>query len=168
LLVIAVTIFIFSIRKQTQELARFGYPGIFLLSLLSNSTVILPAPGLFFVFTFGAVLNPIFVALAAGIGAALGELSGYLAGFSGQAVVENRDTYQKVRNWMEAHQNFSNLTILGLAFIPFPIFDLAGISAGTLKMPVANFLFYCAIGKILKMLLFAYAGATSLRWFLGQ
>ena len=36
----------------------------------------------------GAIFNPIGVAVAAGLGAAIGELSGYLAGFSGQGVVE--------------------------------------------------------------------------------
>ena len=98
----------------------------------------------------------------------MGELSGYLAGFSGQAVVENFATYERVRKWMETHANLSNFLILGLAFIPNPLFDLAGISAGTMKIPVGRFLFFCGIGKILKMLIFAYAGASSLKWLLSK
>jgi membrane protein DedA with SNARE-associated domain len=103
----------------------------------------------------GAVFNPLFVSVAAGAGAALGELSGYLAGFSGQAVVEGSERYQRVVRWME---KYGDITILVLAFIPNPLFDLAGIIAGILKMPIWKFLIYCVIGKILKMMIFAYSG----------
>ncbi|MBN1147564.1 MAG: VTT domain-containing protein [Anaerolineales bacterium] len=160
LAVIAISIYIFSIRDQAEELAKYGYPGIFLLSILANATVLLPAPGVLFVFTMGAVFDPFWVAIAAGAGAALGELSGYLAGFSGQAVVENMQYYERLSHWMEAHPRLSNLAITVLAFIPNPFFDLAGVAAGALKIPVGRFLFFCVLGKILKMLLFAYAGAN--------
>jgi membrane protein YqaA with SNARE-associated domain len=164
LLVVAISIYIFSIRDQAEELARYGYPGIFVLSFLSNATVLLPAPGVLFVFAMGAVFNPVGVALAAGAGAALGELSGYLAGFTGQAVIEKYDVHLRLRDWMERNPHLISLTIVFLAFIPNPLFDLAGIIAGTLKVPVPRFLFWCFIGKTLKMLVFAYAGASSLNW----
>jgi membrane protein YqaA with SNARE-associated domain len=164
LLVVAISVYIFSIRNQAEELARYGYPGIFLLSFLSNATVLLPAPGVLFVFAMGAVFNPVGVALAAGAGAALGELSGYLAGFTGQVVVEKSDAYHRLRDWMERNPRLISVTIVFLAFIPNPLFDLAGIVAGTLKIPVQRFLFWCWIGKTLKMLVFAYAGASSLNW----
>lgn len=168
LVVIAVSVYVFSIRDQAAALARYGYPGIFLLSILANATIILPAPGILFVFTMGAVFHPLGVAIAAGLGAALGELSGYLAGFSGQAVVERADIYQKILTWMKEHKYLSNVVILLLAFVPNPFFDLAGIAAGTLKIPLAQFLFFCSIGKVLKMLVFAYAGASSIEWFFGH
>jgi membrane protein YqaA with SNARE-associated domain len=162
--VILISIFIFSIRDQAKELAKFGYPGIFILSILANATVILPAPGILFVFAMGAVFNPIGVALAAGAGAAIGELTGYMIGFSGQGVVENVDLYNQILAWMQAHRRLSYLAILLLAFIPNPLFDLAGVAAGTLKIPVAIFLLFTFIGKTLKMFVLAYAGASSLKW----
>jgi membrane protein YqaA with SNARE-associated domain len=164
--VIAISVYIFSIRNEAQSLARYGYPGIFLLSILANATVLLPAPGVLFVFAMGAVFNPLGVALAAGAGAALGELSGYLAGFSGQAVVERSQSYDRIRSWMETHERWSYLAVLALAFVPNPLFDLAGFAAGTLKMPISRFLFFCWLGKTLKMLMFAYAGASSLQFLL--
>lgn len=164
--VIIISVYIFSIRDQAEELARYGYPGIFLLSILANATVLLPAPGILFVFAMGAVFNPLGVALAAGAGAAIGELSGYLAGFGGSAVVERAGMYENIKRWMKTHPNLSYLAITVLAFVPNPIFDLAGIAAGTLRMPIIRFLFFCWIGKTLKMLLFAYAGASSFNWFL--
>ena len=156
--VIALSIFVYSIRDRAEELAIYGYPGIFLLSFLAYATVLLPAPGVWVVFTMGSVFNPLGVALAAGTGAALGELSGYLAGFSGQAVVERVNIYERLTVWMQKN---GSLTILVLAAIPNPFFDLAGVAAGSLKMHVVRFLFWCWIGETIKMAIFAFAGAKS-------
>jgi membrane protein YqaA with SNARE-associated domain len=161
LLVIALTIGIYLLRDQTRWLARWGYVGIFFLSILANATIILPAPGVAFVFGLGALYNPLLVALAAGAGAAVGELSGYLAGYSGNIVIQNRTHADRMTEWMK---KYGPWTILILGFIPNPLFDLAGIIAGMLKMPLWKFLLFCMVGKILKMLLFAYAGSLSIPW----
>ena len=161
LLVIAITIWIISLRDQLEQLKAYGYPGIFLLSILANATVILPAPGIAFTFALGAVFNPIGVAIAAGIGAAIGELTGYLAGFSGRGIVEDNPAYKRIEKWTERYGGWA---ILLLAFIPNPLFDLGGAAAGALRMPVRSFLFWASIGKTLKMLIIAYSGAASIDW----
>ena len=161
-IVVALSIFVFSIRDQAEQLAIYGYPGIFILSFLAYATVLLPAPGVAVVFTMGSVFNPVGVALAAGTGAALGELSGYLAGFSGQAVVERVEVYEQLTKWMKRN---GSLTILILAAIPNPFFDLAGVAAGSLKMHVMRFFIWCWIGETIKMAIFAFAGANSLNHF---
>ncbi len=153
--VIALTVVLVINRERIQALQGFGYPGIFLFSLLANATILVPVPGVVFTSAMGAIFNPLWVSLFAGSGAAFGELSGYMAGFSGQAVVENAARYERVVRWMK---KYGDATILILAFIPNPLFDLAGMLAGMLKMPVWKFLFYCVIGKVLKMMMFAYAG----------
>ena len=155
LFVIALTVVLVIYRNELQTLQAYGYPGVFLFSILANATILIPVPGVVFTSAMGAVFSPFWVSIAAGSGAALGELSGYLAGFSGQAVVENSQRYKRVIRWME---KYGDITILLLAFIPNPLFDLAGMVAGILKMPVWKFLIYCVIGKILKMMMFAYAG----------
>jgi uncharacterized membrane protein YdjX (TVP38/TMEM64 family) len=108
----------------------------------------------------GGVFHPLGVALAAGVGAALGEISGYLAGYSGQAVVERARLYERLTAWMGKN---GPLTVLLLSAIPNPFFDLAGAVAGALKMPVFQFLLWCWIGETIKMLAFAYAGQFTLR-----
>jgi uncharacterized membrane protein YdjX (TVP38/TMEM64 family) len=155
LAVIALTVVLVIYREQIQTLKAYGYPGIFLFSILANATILVPVPGVVFTSAMGAVFNPLWVSMAAGAGAAVGEISGYLAGYSGQAIVENSERYQRVIRWMET---YGNVTILVLAFVPNPLFDLAGMVAGILKMPIWKFLVYCVIGKILKMIMFAYAG----------
>ena len=156
-LVLVLSLVLFVFREEVQKIANFGYGGIFIVSILSNATLILPLPGVIFTSAMGAVFNPFWVAIAAGIGAALGETTGYLAGFSGQVVVDRKDWYETLTQWM---RKYGNLTILVMAFVPNPLFDLAGMAAGMLKLPFFRFLFWCSIGKIIKMLIFAYTGAS--------
>jgi membrane protein YqaA with SNARE-associated domain len=165
--VIALIVVLFLFRNQVKKLENYGYLGIFLISIAANATIIIPLPGVAFTTAMGAIFNPIGVAVAAGLGAAVGELSGYLAGFSGQGVMERAALYERLTTWMRQHQNLAYLAILVLAFIPNPLFDLAGMASGALKLPLWKFLLACAIGKILKMLMFAYAGYYSINWITG-
>jgi len=165
--VAALIVVLFVFRDQVKKLENYGYIGIFLISIAANATIIIPLPGVAFTTAMGAIFNPVGVAVAAGLGAALGELSGYLAGFSGQGVMERATLYTRLTDWMRAHQTLAYGVILLLAFIPNPLFDLAGMAAGALKLPLWKFLIACAIGKILKMLMFAYAGYYSIGWLTG-
>ncbi|MGB9593449.1 MAG: YqaA family protein [Anaerolineae bacterium] len=157
-IVLAVTGLIVYFRDRLQQFAAYGYPGVFLVSLAGNATVVLPAPSLAVVFAMGAVLKPVLVGLVAGVGEALGELTGYLAGFSGRALIENRARYEQITAWMRRN---GALTILVLSFVPNPFFDLAGMAAGVLKYPVWKFLLFCWAGKTMKTTLIALAGAQS-------
>jgi len=163
LAVIAITVFIYSIRDRVDEFAAFGYPGIFLVALMANATIFLPAPGVAVVFAMGNVFNPLGVALAAGTGGALGELSGYLAGFSGQAVIEKTTVYERIHPWVVKYGVWA---ILVLSAIPNPFFDIAGVAAGIAKMSLRRFLVACWAGQLIKMGLFAFAGYYSLNWLI--
>jgi membrane protein DedA with SNARE-associated domain len=104
----------------------------------------------------GSVLPPVLVGLAAGAGSALGELSGYLAGFGGRAVIERHDVYDRMERTM---RRAGGITIFVLSLIPNPLVDLAGIAAGALRYPVWRFLLICWLGKTIKCTLVAWAGA---------
>ena len=159
-IVVGISVSIFVFRDRFAELAAIGYPGIFVVSLLGNATVILPAPSLALVFAMGSVLPPVLVGLVAGVGEALGELTGYAAGFGGRAVIENQKTYERLVAWM---RRAGGATVFVLSVIPNPFFDLAGIAAGTLGYPVWRFLLFCWLGKTIKTILVAWAGAQSFR-----
>ena len=156
MLAVAISLAIVLFRDELARFERYGYPGVFLISLLGNATVILPAPSLAVVFSMGGVLNPFFVGLVAGVGEALGELTGYLAGYGGQAVIEDWGMYERLERWMQRN---GSATILTLSAIPNPIFDLAGIAAGALRFPLAQFLLSCWVGKTIKTIAFAFGGA---------
>jgi len=161
--VVGISVGIFLIRDRAASLAAYGYPGIFIVSLLANATVLLPAPGVAMVFAMGSVFPPVLVALSAAAGATIGEVSAYAAGFGGQAIIERTAAYGRILPWMH---RYGAMTTFVLAALPNPFFDLAGMAAGALKMPLVTFLFWCLLGKILKMLFFAYTGAYSIGWLM--
>ena len=159
--VVGITLYIYSIRERVEQFAGFGYPGIFLIALLANATVLLPAPGVALIYAMGAIFNPFGVGLAAGLGGTVGELSGYLAGFSGQAVVERMDIYNRIKPWLEKYGGWA---ILVLSAIPNPFFDIAGIAAGIARMPLRTFILFSGVGQLIKMTAFAVAGHYSISW----
>jgi uncharacterized membrane protein YdjX (TVP38/TMEM64 family) len=163
IIVVAITIFVFSIRDKAEDLTIYGYPGIFFIAFLAYATVLLPAPGIAVVFAMGGVFNPFWVGMVAGAGGALGEFSGYLAGFSGQAVIERANIYDRMVQWVE---KYGILAVIFLSAIPNPFFDLTGIAAGALKMQPVKFLFSVWIGVTIKMMIFSWAGASTLPWLM--
>ncbi len=164
--VVAITAYVVSLGDKIDRFARFGYPGIFLFTLLTYATVILPAPGVTVVMVMGSVFNPFWVGVAAGAGAALGELSGYAAGYSGQTVMEHVPVYQRLRAWMGHSPWKTFLGLILLSAMPNPAFDVAGIAAGALRIPLPRFLGALWIGETAKMWMFAFAGAYSVDWIM--
>ena len=55
LAVIALTAVLVIYRDQIQTLQAYGYPGIFLFSILANATILVPIPGVIFTSAMGAV-----------------------------------------------------------------------------------------------------------------
>ncbi len=158
---VAVTAAIFVFRHELTRFAAYGYLGIFVINLVGNATVLLPVPGLLATAAGGAAFPWIGVGLVSGVAQSLGELTGYMAGYGGGAVIENRAYYARVRGWMKKR---GLVTIVVLAAIPNPVFDVAGICAGALRMPVWQFFLACWLGKTLKSLAVALFGFLSAQW----
>ncbi|MCS7261614.1 MAG: VTT domain-containing protein [Anaerolineae bacterium] len=158
---VAVTAGIILLRQHIRTFAVYGYPGIFLVSLIGNATLLLPAPTYAIVFAVGGVMNPILVGIVAGLGASLGEMTGYLAGVGGRSMVENRAIYTQLEYWM---RRAGWLVILALGTIPNPFFDVGGMVAGALRMPLYRFLLAAWAGKTIRFILLGFTG----EFFLGS
>jgi membrane protein YqaA with SNARE-associated domain len=142
-------------RDHLQELQQYGYAAVFIVGLVSNATVILPVPGLAVSSVMGGVFNPWIVGIVGGVSQALGELTGYMAGYSGHTWIETNQTYERVDRWM---RRYGALTIFVMAVIPNPVFDVGGIIAGAMRFPVWKFLVSCTAGKVIKNIGFALIG----------
>jgi membrane protein YqaA with SNARE-associated domain len=154
-------------------LRRYGYLGVFLIPFIGSATFVLPMPGLAVIAGGGAFLEPVFgmppwlvVGLLAGLGETLGELTGYGAGFGGRAALEKRRFLSRLERWMHRQ---GSVVMFVLAAIPNPIFDLGGVLAGVVRMPLWKFLVAVLLGKVIKSMYVAGAGAAGLhvlqRWF---
>jgi len=158
-IVVAVTTCIFVYRDQVTDLQSLGYAGAFLVALISSATIFLPVPGIALIYALGQSMNPVLLGLVAGAGSALGEITGYTAGFSGQAVLENNRFYPRLERWMRRR---GSIVIFVLSLVPNPFFDIAGAIAGALRYPLWKFLAVCFLGKTPRYVLVAFAGAYTM------
>ncbi len=142
-------------------LQQAGYLGIALTALLASGSMVLPVPALATVCAASAFLVPLYVGLLAGGAETVGELTGYFLGYSGRGVVGEGRVSQRLGTWMRRR---GWLLLFLLAFIPNPVFDLAGATAGALRYPLERFLAVVLIGKTLKFVGFAYACALGADW----
>jgi len=154
LLMTAFAVAFFYFGADTSNLKAWGYAGVFLINLVGSASILLPSPAVASVFGGGALLDDflgvpafLWVGLVAGLGEALGEFSGYAAGYGGRIVFENRPEYQRVRGWMERH---GTVSMFLLSIFPNPLFDVAGVAAGAVKMPVRRFFLAVLAGKVIK------------------
>lgn len=157
-IVITVGIFFFyrNYPERVEALKGYGYLGAFLISLTLNATIVLPAGNFLIMAAFGAILpSAMLVGLAGGVGAAIGEITGYMAGYSGRGVVERLKLYNRMVEWL---RRWGMLAIFFLSLIPF-FFDLAGIAAGVLRYPLWKFLIACWLGRTVLYIAIAFAGA---------
>ena len=155
-IVVGVFYFYRSYPERVETLKGYGYLGAFLISLTLNATIILPAGNFLVLAALGAVLpSATMVGLAGGIGAAIGELTGYMAGYSGQAIVSKQKVYTRLKEWVE---KWGALTIFFLSVAPL-FFDLAGIAAGVLRFPLWKFFLACWWGRTILYLVVAWGGA---------
>ncbi len=145
------------------ELKPYGYLGAFLLLLLSSATIVVPVPGLIMIFALGALLNPFLLGLVSGVGGTIGEMTGYLLGYSGRVAFKNIKLYHRMEQWM---RRWGAATIFVLAVIPNPVFDVAGAVAGALRFPLWKFCVYGGVGRIIKNTLVALAGAWGMEFVL--
>ena len=155
LFVVALSAFLFLNRDKIVELQVYGYLGVFIISIITCSSIVVPVPGWILVATLGAILNPVLVGIVSGVGGTIGEMTGYLLGYGGRLAVDNVGLYARMVKWMK---RWGSATIFVLALIPNPLFDLAGAAAGLLRFPVWKFLLFGAAGRIPKHILFAYIG----------
>ena len=155
------------LREHMDEFRRYagsplGLALFFVLSLISNATLILPVPGLALTSLVGSAAHPVLVGILGGIAQTLGEFTGYLAGYSGQTLVQNNRYYPRVALWM---RRYGTVALFVLAAVPNPLFDVAGMIAGVMRMSPRQFLVATSAGKIVKNIAFAYLGDQLMHWF---
>jgi membrane protein YqaA with SNARE-associated domain len=153
--VLAITVFLFFIQDKLTALGDAGYLGVFLVSAAANATVVLPMPSLLLILPLATVLNPLYVGLVAAGGGAIGEMTAYLAGFSGRGIWGNNKAYLRAVGWL---RKWGIWVVFVVSATPLPM-DVMGLAAGNLRFPAWRYLIGCIPGKIIKYVSLAYATA---------
>jgi len=147
---------------------QYGYFGIFLISLIGALSIFFPIPYTVVIFTLGGlkvgeawVFEPLWIAVAAGIGSAMGEFLGYLLGFGGRRVIGEKYK-KKMELLMKIFDKFGAIVIFLFALTPLPD-DLLFIPLGVIRYSVVRALIPALIGKICMNFIVAYSGRLSIQ-----
>ena len=147
---------------------QYGYFGIFLISLVGALSIFFPIPYTVVIFTLGGlkvgeawVFEPVWIAVAAGIGSAVGEFSGYLLGFGGRRVIGEKYK-RKMEFLMKLFDRFGPIVIFVFALTPLPD-DLLFIPLGVIRYSLVRALIPALVGKICMNFIVAYSGRFSVQ-----
>lgn len=154
--VVVISVGIVLYHDRIAQLGYYGYPSIFLVSMVWNSTIIYPIPSFWIYYPLGSVFFPPLLGLAGGAGAAIGEMTGYMVGYSGRGILQRLKLYHRVEGWLK---RWGLIVIFGFNLVPFFPFDLVGIAAGTLRFPLWKFYLACLAGRSISYGFIAMVGA---------
>jgi len=160
ILAIAIIGLVLYFSNNIEQLKEYGYLGAFVISALSSATIFFPAPGWAVIAAMGRYMDPIPLGIVAGVGSAIGELTGYLAGEGARDILNSR--FKETKHIHALVERYGVFAIFAFAFVPNPLFDVAGLISGALRIPWWQFLIACAAGRILRYILLAMLGNFTL------
>lgn len=158
----------------TDPLDEFSYAGVFLMNLVSTSTLFVPVPGI--TATANVLIAteasdarfPWLMGVLGGTGMAIGEFTAYFAGVFGSHAAEThgfsvparfKPLADRVSSFIAtAMRRWGMLTLFVLAAIPDPVFELAAVTAGSVRMPIRRFFAAVLAGSIVRGVTLAYLG----------
>ena len=142
--------------------APIAYLIVFGVTVIANASIFVPV-----IFHISIMLwaiehadcNLVLVVLVASVAGALGEITGYYAGYLGKRIVlaESTPGYDRFVGWMQRYGP------LGIFLISLqPLTDIAGLLAGASKLPIWKFLLPCWPAKFIKYFVICYFGGEIL------
>lgn len=144
----------FLYRNRLRYFEKYGYLGIFIISVIGNIAVFSPTAPLASILG-GSMYNPWIVSFVTTLGAVVGEMASYIVGYAGENTIQHYTWYDRIKQYMEMN---GTLTIFLLSVIPNPLFDLVGIIAGATNYPLRQFIIISFLGKWIKYGIFAFLG----------
>lgn len=139
---------------------QYGYFGVFVISLVGAISIVFPIPYTLLIYLLGAVLDPFFLAIAGGVGSAIGEFSGYVLGYYGRVLV-GEDQQRKMDYMLKFFYRYGSVAIFLFALTPLPD-DLLFIPLGIMRYKFLKAFIPCFLGKISMCFILAYSGRLSI------
>lgn len=161
-LLVVVNVGFYFIPIDYTRLTDYAVPGVFVLTALATATIVVPVPYIPIILRIAEqttdIPTLILIAVAAGAGSVIGEISGYMVGRAGRHAFQ--DT--RMSRWVAAqmtHPVRAFVALFVLSAPPNPLFDVAGIAAGTFGVPFWLFAIAVFLGRMMRMLGLVFLGA---------
>jgi membrane protein YqaA with SNARE-associated domain len=146
-----------------------GYPGAFLISAIGNATILFPFPYIGVAFILGGlrdeltlafVFDPWLIGIVSGIGAMIGEMSGYLIGYGGGRLIEEDQT-SAFKSFVDSHPRATPFVVWFLAATPIPD-DVLVIPLGAARYSWRKVAIAQLIGKTMFLMAISWSGRIGL------
>ena len=140
----------------------WAYATAFAINLVSNASVFVPIPGNAAVVAMAGVLDPLWLGLISGIGAALGEIPAYWVGLRGRQLVENKRFYGFIERQMEKR---GGIILLFVGLNPLIPSDIGAVLGGSTRYPFYKFMIFMGTGKIIMSIAIMYLASLAIDRF---
>lgn len=145
-------------QNQLAQFKSLGLLGIFLINFIGNATFFLPGPAIATVVAGGVIYPAFSVAVASSLGATLGDMIGYLLGYSGKKLfIKNHHILFVVMR--DIFQKYGTITVFAFALIPNPFFDIIGLLGGIAHYSPIKFFTLLLLGRTIRNILLASLGS---------
>lgn len=135
-------------------LGDYSFAGVFVVTALATATIVVPVPYIPIIMRIAeqqqSVIALLGIVLAAGLGSVVGEISGYMVGRAGRhAFTESRFSHWVAQQMHHPVRSF--VALFALSAPPNPLFDVAGMAAGTFGVPFWLFALAVFLGRCVRM-----------------
>ncbi len=151
------------LKEPVKGLAPYAYGVVFLVSMLTSATVIIPAFSVLpLAVAVATTFNPVWVGLAMALGGTIGETTAYAVGYLGGGPIARAQPpgYVRAERWM---RRYGAWAVLLVSLVPLMIYDLVGIAAGVLRLPLWKFWLFTFAGRFPRALVEVYTGGKILQ-----
>ena len=136
---------------------QYQFLGVFFISFIGSLSIVFPIPYTIVILFLGSQgWNPFLLAIAGGLGSALGEFSGYALGYYGARFI-SKERRRKMGFFVKIFDRYGPIAVFLFALTPLPD-DLLFIPLGILRYKFWKTFIPCLIGKFLMCFLLAYFG----------
>ena len=167
----ATTVYYKDTLLNVANVTGYSLLSVAVVAFVAGSTlgfIVIPIPYWILVFTLPNVLAPqwglfapMFIGLASGLGATLGQLPTFMIGYGGGKLSQRLNTfvghrfYIKSIKWTQKHGSWG---IFVMSAMLNPIHLPMTIAIGALRYPPSKFFFFSLLGNILKSSAIAFCG----------
>jgi len=135
---------------------QYQFLGVFFISFIGSLSIVFPIPYTIVILFLGSQgWNPFLLAIAGGLGSALGEFSGYALGYGARFISKERR--RKMSFFIKIFDRYGPIAVFLFALTPLPD-DLLFIPLGILRYKFWKTFIPCLIGKFLMCFTLAYFG----------
>lgn len=157
-LILSFSLFIF--KDFFRDSKSLGLIGIFIINFVSSASFFVSGPAFLSIIAGGSLYNPVLVAFISSVAATLGDMVGFLVGFSGRKIILEK---LEKKFWFsildEYFKKYGGWMLFVFAFIPNPFFDAIGLIAGIFVFSPKRFIIIVTLGRFLRYLILAGIGS---------